>query len=189
MNIIPLFCEIDACFLAFEKQKLPTQLNTPKKRGLPRRLHTSEVMTILIAFHQSQYRMLKHFYQKHVRLYWHWAFPKFVSYNRFVQLIPETLSALTGYLSKRMTKSNGIAFIDSTPLSVCENRRIASHRVFRGIAERAKNSIGWFYGFKLHLVINERSELLSVVFTPANIDGSQTGRQVDATPVWKSLWR
>ena len=174
MNIIPLFCEIDDCFLAFEKQKLLRQpleaLNTPKKRGCPRRLHTSEVMTILIAFHQSQYRTLKHFYQKHVRFYWHWAFPKLVSYNRFVELIPEVLLPLTVYLSRRFGKNTGIAFIDSTPMPVCENRRIPSHRVFHDIAERARNSIGWFYGFKLHLVVNTEGELLSVMFTPANTD-------------------
>ena len=174
MNIIPLFCEIDDCFLALEKQnappELPEMLDTPKKRGRPRSLHTSKVMTIVIAFQQSQYRTLKHFYQKHVCLYWRWAFPKLVSYNRFVELIPEVLLPLTVYLSRRMGKSTGIAFIDSTAMRVCENRRIPSHRVFQGIAERAKNSIGWFYGFKLHLVINTAGELLSVVFTPANID-------------------
>ena len=175
MNIIPLFCEIDDAFLAYEKQKFPLQLpkmpEAPKKRGHPRSLHTSEVMTILrVSFHQSQYRTLKHFYQKHVCLYWRWAFPKLVSYNRFVELILETLLALTGYLSTRLGKSSGIAFIDSTSIAVCQNRRIQSHRVFSGIAERAKNSIGWFYGFKLHLVINEHGELLAFTFTSANID-------------------
>ena len=74
MNIIPLFCEIDDCFLAFEKQKLRTELlerpDALKKRGHPRRLHISEVMTLLIAFHQSQYRTLKHFYQRNVCRYW-----------------------------------------------------------------------------------------------------------------------
>ena len=122
-------------------------------------------MTILIAFQQSQYRTLKHFYQKHFCLYWRWAFPKLVSYNRFVELIPKVLLPLTLYLSRRMRRSTRIAFIDSTPMRVCENRRIASYRVFQGIAERARNSIGWFYGFKLHLVINTAGELLSVVFT------------------------
>ena len=170
MNIIPLFCDIDDAFLAFEQQKLPETSEMPKKRGRPRSLHTSKVMTILIAFHQSQYRTLKHFYQKHVCLYWRWAFPNLVSYNRFVELIPESLLALTVYLSRRLGTCSGISFIDSTPIAVCQNRRIQSHRVFRGIAERARNSVGWFYGFKLHLVINEHGELLAFTFTPANVD-------------------
>ena len=174
MNITPLFCEIDDSFLDYEKQQLPRQHpempDVPKKPRRPRSLHVSEVMTLLIVFHQSQYRTLKHFYQKHVCRYWRWAFPKLVSYNRFVELIPDTLLPLTVYLSRRMGKSTGIAFIDSTPMAICENRRIQRHHVFHGIAERGKNSIGWFYSFKLHLVINENGELLRVALTPANTD-------------------
>ena len=174
MDIIPLFCQIDDAFIACEKQSIPSQLpqipDTPKKRGRPRRLHTSEVMTILVSFHQSQYRTLKHFYLKHVCLYWRWAFPKLVSYNRFVELIPQTLFALTAYLSRCLGKSSGIAFMDSTAIAVCENRRIPSHRVFTGIAERTKTSVGWVYGFKLHLVVNTDGELLAFRFTAANVD-------------------
>ena len=89
MNIITLFCEIDDFFLAYEKwvstQCLP---ETPplETRGRPRQLHPSEVMTLLIAFHQSNYRTLKHFYLKHVCVYWGDEFPHLVSYSRFVQL-------------------------------------------------------------------------------------------------------
>ena len=174
MNIIPLFCDIDDCFLDSQKQMLssepPETPDVPKKRGRPRSLHTSEVMTILIAFQQSQYRTLKHFYLKHVCEYWRWAFPNLVSYNRFVEGIPETLGPLTIYLSRCLGKSTGIAFIDSTLMRVCENPRIPGHRVFRDIAERTKNARGWSYGFKLHLVVNEHGELLSAMFTPANVD-------------------
>ena len=109
MNIIPLFCEIDDCFLVYEKQRFPTDLSeipdVSKKRGRPRSLHTSEMMTILIAFQQSQYRTLKHFYLKHVCRYWHSAFPNLVSYNRFVERIPETLGPLTVYLAGQMGKA------------------------------------------------------------------------------------
>ena len=86
MNIITLFCEIDDFFLAYEKwvstQCLP---ETPplETRGRPRQLHPSEVMTLLIAFHQSNYRTLKHFYLKHVCVYWGDEFPHLVSYSRF----------------------------------------------------------------------------------------------------------
>ena len=72
MPIIPLFCEIDDFFLAFEKQMMPRSLpvsQPPKKRGRIRSLHTSEVMTILVDFHQSQYRSFKHYYQKHVTVH------------------------------------------------------------------------------------------------------------------------
>jgi hypothetical protein len=53
---------------------------------------------------------------------------------------------------------------------VCHNRRIKSHRVFAGLAQRGKDSVDWFYGFKLHLVINDCGEILSCRLTPANVD-------------------
>ena len=83
---------------------------------------------------------------------------------------PRRSDPLTVYLAQQMGKSTGLAFIDSTILPVCENRRIPGHRVFQGIAERTRTSLGWFYGFKLHLIINEHGELLSAMFTPANVD-------------------
>ena len=62
-------------------------------------------------------------------------------------------------------RCTGISFIDSTPIAVCHNRRISSHRVFAGIAQRGKTSVGWFFGFKLHLVVNDRGELLACRIT------------------------
>ena len=127
-------------------------------------------MTLLINFHQSGYRSFKTYYEKHVRLYLRWAFPNLVSYNRFVELMAEALPVLTIYLYTRFGKCSGIFFIDSTLLSVCHNRRIPKYRVFAKEAEPTKTSLGWFYGFKLHLVINTVGELLSADFTLANID-------------------
>ena len=173
MNIITLFCEIDDFFLAYEKwvstQCLP---ETPplETRGRPRELHPSEVMTLLIAFHQSNYRTLKHFYLKHVCVYWGDEFPHLVSYSRFVQLQSEVLTLLVSYLSTTLGDCSGVSFVDSTRLRVCDNRRISSHRVFAGVAECSKTSMGWFYGFKLHLAINEKGEVLDVALTPGNIE-------------------
>ncbi len=64
----------------------------------------------------------------------------------------------------------GISFIDSTALAVCKNPRIHSHKVFAGLAERGKTSTGWFFGFKLHLIFNDRGELLNLILTPGNVD-------------------
>ncbi|MEP0791341.1 transposase, partial [Funiculus sociatus GB2-C1] len=64
----------------------------------------------------------------------------------------------------------GISFIDSTSLKVCHNRRISQHRVFKDIAARGKTSVDWFFGFKLHLVVNEQGELLNLQITPGNVD-------------------
>ena len=174
MNIITLFCEIDDFFLAYEKW-MATQCRFPKEipsetRGRRRNLHPSEVMTLLIAFHQSGYRTLKHFYEKHVCVYWSAEFPHLVSYSRFVQLQEEVLTLLTLYLSAHLGTCSGISFVDSTRLRVCDNKRISSHRVFSAAAERSKTSMGWFYGFKLHLLINDKGEILDVALTPGNTD-------------------
>ena len=67
-------------------------------------------------------------------------------------------------------KCTGISFVDSTPLRVCRNQRIQMHKVFKGIATRGKCSMGWFFRFKLHLICNEKGELLNFMFTPGNTD-------------------
>jgi hypothetical protein len=128
-------------------------------------------MTILIGFHQSNYRTFKDYYQRHVGTYLRWAFPNLVSYTRFVELKKEVLECLSLYLSTRLGSCDGISFIDSTKLPVCHNRRIPSHRVFAKEAERGnQTSMGWFYGFKLHWVISSTGELLGVELTPGNTD-------------------
>jgi hypothetical protein len=99
-----------------------------------------------------------------------WAFPHLVSYSRFLELTRETLTVLQAYLATRYASCTGTAFIDSTRLPVCDNRRISQHRVFAEKAARGKTSTGWFYGFKLHLVINDRGELLATQLTFGNID-------------------
>ena len=173
MHIVSLFCEIDDFFLAFEKYQAEHQLpgTSPlEKRGRPRRLHPSEVMTILVNFHQSRYRTFKDSYLKEVCRHLRWAFPNLVSYNRFVALMPEVLLALSVYLYTRFGSCEGVSFMDSTRLPVCENRRIPRHRVFAEEAERGKTSLGCFYGFKLHLLINTQGDRLGAEFTPGNIE-------------------
>ena len=162
MPILSLFCEIDDFFLAYEKWKAPQCLpetTPPETRGCPRKLHPSEVMTLLIAFHQSNSRTFKHFYLRHVCVYWRTAFPDLVSYTRFVQLKQEVLTLLTAYLSATLGECSGISFVDATRLRVSDNKRISSHKVFAGRAERGKTSMGGFYGFKLHLIITDSGDI------------------------------
>jgi len=143
------------------------------KRVRQPELCESEIMTILIHFHQSHYRNFKAYYTKHVMVNLRGEFPKLVSYNRFVELTPRVLMPLAAYLQGCFGKCSGISFIDATSLAVCDNHRISRHRVFQGWAARGKTSLGWFYGFKLHVVVNERGELLAVYLTPGNIDDRQ----------------
>jgi len=128
-------------------------------------------MTITIYFHLSHYRTFKHYYNEYVKKQLKAYFPRLVSYNRFVELMQEALFPLIVYTQKaRLGKCSGISFIDSTTLDVCHNRRIHNHKVFEGIATRGKSSTGWFYGFKLHITINECGEILSFYLTDAATD-------------------
>jgi hypothetical protein len=127
-------------------------------------------MTIIVWFQQSGYRTFKDFYCKEVCQHLRDEFPNLVSYNRFVELMPSALIRLCFYLHTGKGQSVGIAFIDSLPLAVCHNRRIPSHKVFAHVAERGKSSVDWFYGFKLHLIVNDQGELLAFHLTPGNVD-------------------
>ena len=168
-----LFCDVDDFCRRAEPLWRQRMLTTGKRRRQrAARLTSSEVMTILIAFHRSDFRTFKHFYR--MLLEQHRAeFPNLVSYQRFVELMPSVLGLLCAYLQSRFGSCTGIGFIDSTALAVCGNKRIRRNRVFRGLAKMGKTTMGWFFGFKLHLAINECGELLAVQLTPGNVDDRQ----------------
>ena len=122
MEIHTLFCDIDDFCIEFEPLMNQHLIADGKiKRLRKHTLHLSEVMTLIVAFHQSGYRTFKHYYQKHVYVYLRWAFPQLVSYNRFVELMGEALLPLCAYLHTRKGSCSGISFIDSMPIAVCHN--------------------------------------------------------------------
>ena len=171
MSLEALFCDVDdfcRIFLPTWHRQLLT--NGERKRCRASRLTLSEIMTILIYFHQSQYRNFKTFYLWHICRYCRGEFPQLLSYTRFVALIPLALMPMCIYLNTRRGTDTGLAFVDATSLVVCHNRRIHSHKVFKAVARRGKTSMGWFYGFKLHLVVNDRGELLAFRITPGHVD-------------------
>jgi len=127
-------------------------------------------MTLVVLFHQIRYRQFKQFYQHYVKQHLHREFPRLPSYQRCVELMPRCAVALAALFDRLKGKCSGISIADSTTLAVCDNLRISRHRVFRGMAARGKSSTGWFFGFKLHLVINHVGELLRVKLTPGNVD-------------------
>lgn len=171
MSLLELFCHVDAFCQAFLPQ-WAQQLHAHGQRRRRRsgQLAPSEIMTILIHFHQMRFRDFKTYYLLYVLGHLRREFPQAVSYQRFVELIPATVGPLCAYLQTCCGACTGISFVDSTALAVCHNRRIRHHRVFRDLAQRGKTSMGWFYGFKLHIVINHRGELLACQLTPGNTD-------------------
>jgi len=171
MSLLDLFCNVDDFCRAFlPKYEAGLLADGTKQRQRQRSLALSEVMTILIAFHSSNYRTFKAFYLERVLPHWRNEFPGLVSYTRFIEFIPATLVPLTLYLRSCFGDCTGISYIDSTPLKVCRNQRIHQHKVFRDCAARGKSSTGWFFGFKLHLLFNDRGELLNFALTPGNVD-------------------
>lgn len=171
MSLLELFVSVDdfcQVFVPLWERKLI--LDGSKKRRRAGQLSLSEIMTIIIYFHQSRYRNFKAYYTEHVCNHLRGEFPNLVSYERFVSVMPSTLGPLSAYLKSLYGKCSGISFIDSTALEVCDNHRIRQHQVFLGLAERGKGSMGWFYGLKLHLVISDRGEILACQITPGNVD-------------------
>jgi hypothetical protein len=173
MSVLELFCSVDDFMLGFAPHLKTVQLAAGKQRERAGQLCPSEVMTILIHFHQSHYRTFKAYYTQHVQVYLTREFPQLVSYQRFVALIPSGLVPLLAYLQSCYGACTGISFIDSTSLEVCDPKRISQHRVFATDAKRGKSSMGWFYGFKLHLAVNDCGELLACCLTAGNVDDRQ----------------
>ena len=171
MDLTEFFCEIDDfCqdwLATFSSTFFPTNGNSLPKHC---RLSLSEVMTIAIHFHQSSYRTFKAYYIKHVCEHLTDYFPSLVSYNRMVELMPNVLTACLYYLSSRRGKMTGISFVDSTAIPVCHPKRITRNKVFKSTAKLSKSSMGWFFGFKLHLIINDCGEILSCKITSGNVD-------------------
>jgi len=93
-----------------------------------------------------------------------------VSSSRFVDFIPSALVPLCAYLRHCPGPCTGVTFVAATALAVWHNRRIAQHRVFAGLARRGKTSLGWFFGFKLPLCVNDKGALLQVALTLGNTD-------------------
>lgn len=172
-KITEIYCLADDFCKYFEKIVKSHSLGSGKKRKYHREstMSMAEVMMIMILFHASGYRCLKHFYLDYICKHARHLFPNVVSYNRFVELEKTAAIPLAVFIKKVLLgKCTGISFVDSTPLRVCRNQRILMHKVFKGIAARGKCSLGWFFGFKLHLICNEKGEILNFMFTPGDVD-------------------
>ena len=171
-SLTELFCDVDDFCQSFVPVWQKQMLSAGEiQRQRARSLSISEIMTILIHFHQPHYRNFKAYYTKYVLERLRKEFPGLVSYNRFVEFIPSVLLPLCVYLRTFcLGICTGISFMDSTALAVCKNPRIHSHKVFAGLAERGKTSTGWFFGFRLHLIFNDRGESLNLMLTPGNVD-------------------
>ena len=174
-EVTAIFVKVDDFCKKYHDRIAETRKLAPdgpaKRRNRESQLCDSEVITILVCFHLGAHRTFKHYYEQIVTEYYKPLFPKLVSYNRFLEIQQKAAVPFMLFLKEEcMGRSHGINFIDSTTLKVCRNQRIHNHKVFKGLAERGKSSMGWFYGFKLHLIVNEKGELLSFYLSKGNVD-------------------
>lgn len=117
-----------------------------------------------------RFRDFKTFYTRYAKIHLQKDFPFLPSYSHRVSLLKSVLIPLCVFVQSLSGERTGIYFIDSTILKACHIKREKQHRVFEGIAKKSKSTIGWFFGFKLHLVINDKGELMAFKLTAGNID-------------------
>jgi len=174
INLVEIFYLVDKFCKEIEKTiegHILTSDNSTKTRKRAFTMSESEVITIMNMFHQSWYRDLKAFYINYIQQYRQRDFPHTVSYNRFVELQQKALLPMVVFLQLCCPgKCTGIFFIDSTPIRVCNIKREKTHKVFNGLAAKGQSTIGWFFGFKLHLVVNDKGEIIKFLITQANAD-------------------
>jgi DDE family transposase len=175
-RFVAVFCEVDDFCQAFEDQREAHLIGSGKKpRGPEPGLCDSEIITLLLVLHSSGYKYLKNFYNGPMGESWRRYFPGLPCYERFVTLQKRGFIPLMCFMLSRMGRKTGIYYIDSTGLPVCHNRRIWRHKTFAGLAERGKTTMGWFFGFKLHLVFTQLNQIVALKMTAGNIS--------DTTPV------
>ena len=170
-KLIEIFVTVDDFCHALDQwlvEHPDSEFIKPRFEGI---MHLSEILTIIIFYHYSGYKCFQYYYEQQVQLELLTYFPRQVSYKRFLQLISKAVPHLYVFAKWQTLQAQptNIYFIDSKKLPVCHNRRIHNHKVFQGLAERGRTSTGWFYGLKVHVVINNLGQIMNFQFTSGNV--------------------
>lgn len=174
-KITEIFCSVDDFYKDYsqvikENKCLPSG-DGIKRRNRSHEMSDSEIITILLLYHFGSFRNFKHYYLMYIGVTLREEFPKQLSYSRFISIEHKVFAPMMLFLNIIcFGKCTGITFVDSTKISVCHNKRIFNHKVFKGLAQRGKSTMGWFYGFKLHFVCNDKGEIIRFFFSPGNMD-------------------
>lgn len=178
-KLVELFCDVDDFCNVFipqwQKELLEDGTRQRKRDG---RMTISEMMTIVISFHMSHHRDFKNYYCGYVAQIYKNEFPNLLSYTRFLAVMPRLIVPMCAYFETLKGKPTGIQFIDSTSIKVCHNIRIPRHKTFANVAQRGKGTMGWFYGFKLHLVVNHLGEIVAAKVTAGNVHDVKPVREL-----------
>jgi hypothetical protein len=168
IDITALYCCLDDFCQVFEAWETHRLIPSPTTRQRSGKLSRPEMLFIVVLFHLSPYKNFKTFYLYGIGHQHRACFGDLPHYDRFVSLMPRLFVPLVVLLHSLSGEQTGVYFADSSKLAVCHNRRIDRHRVFDGLAARGKTSMGWFFGLKLHFVINHKGQIMALKITPGN---------------------
>src|SRR5689334_178928 len=168
VDITALYCYLDDFCKVFADWEAHRLLPSEQPRRRSGKLSRAEMLFIVVLFHLSPYKNFKVFYLYGIGGQYRACFDALPHYDRFVSLMPRLFAPLMVLLHSLSGTQTGLYFADSTKLAVCHNRRIRRHKVFDGLAARGKTSMGWFFGLKLHFVINHKGQIMAVKITPGN---------------------
>ena len=168
-KLIEIYCFVDECVKILNEyyaENLAEHYYVYKSG-----LSMSEMITIQILYHLSGYKTFEYFYNSLNYNYLHNYFPNIPNIKSFYERQKKTSVYLVGVLLMKisLSKKNGIFYIDSTKIEVCKASRMSRNKVFLNYAKKSKTSTGWFFGFKLHLVINELGEIVSYRITTGDV--------------------
>ena len=178
-KLVETYCDVDDfCQLFIPHWQRILLENGEMKRNRACRLSPAEVMTIIIHFHQSHYRDFKNYYLNYVCRQLKPYFPELLCCTHFLALMPSVVVPMCSYLTAKLGKPTGIQFVDSSKIEVCHIIRAKRNEVLEGIAEHGKETMGWSFGFKLHLIINLLGEIVALKLTKGNVDDRQPVREM-----------
>ena len=167
--LVELYCTIDDFSKLLSENLGEKKLIGSTKTKNVMTVTLSEIVTISIFYHFSKYKNFKSYYEQHVKVHLVKDFPNAPSYSRMVELQRDTFWFLALFVQSLAAFCTGISIIDSTSLAVCENSRRYRNKIFKGLAQSGRTSTKWFFGFKLHMVINHLGEIVSFYITSGNV--------------------
>jgi hypothetical protein len=170
-TLLKVFVFVDDFCKGFELswEKLLLDFKAEGSRNRKSGLFLSELMTILLCFHLGDFKSFKSYYKFLIK-YHKAEFPNMVSYTRVVELKKSCAIPLLVLFEVISASCDGESYVDSTHLPICHIKREYIHKVFRGVARKSKSTMGWFFGFKLHMIVNRVGHPISFSLTHANCD-------------------
>jgi hypothetical protein len=184
-QLVVIFCELDDFCKELDMYAKDYLLEGPTKKGARGpmcKLAMSEIMTILVMFQIIRFRDFKTFYCGFLQVYWRSYFVCLPTYHRFVEIMQRATFPMALFAQLKSGKRTGIYYVDSSGLPVCHLKRQKRHKTFQALAQFGRSSFGWFFGLKLHIVINNKGELVAFKITPGNHSDLKA-----AEPLFKTL--